>query len=120
MIEYIPDFSWQTWTAIGVGAYIAAPRIVGGAISLAMISALAGTAAVCLYIAGSTALPMISGSWNAHVASHMRLRHYDDPAYRANAAGTVCPGYHDAGWINRTFKFETRLLSWCEAYPDAI
>jgi hypothetical protein len=120
MIDYIPEFSWQTWTAIGVGAFMVAPRIVGGAISLATLTALAGTAAVCFYIAGSTAIPLITGSWNNHVASHMRLRHYDDPAYRAKAASTICPRYHDASWINRTFEFETRLLSWCKAYPEAI
>ncbi|MEI3807574.1 hypothetical protein V6R85_23930 [Agrobacterium sp. CCNWLW32] len=120
MLEYIPDFSWQTWTAIGVGAFMVAPRIVSGAISIATLTALAGTAAVCLYVAGSTAIPMIAGSWNSHVASHARLRHYNDPAYRAKIASTVCPGYRDAGWINRTFKFETRLLSWCEAYPEKI
>lgn len=120
MLEYLPDFSWQTWTAIGVGAFVIAPRVVSAAISLSVLTALAGTAVVCFYTAGSTALPMITGSWNAHVASHMRLRHYDDPSYRVKVAGDVCPIYHDAGWVNQTFRFETRLLSWCKAYPATI
>lgn len=118
MLEYIPDFSWQTWTAIGVGAFMVAPRLVDRLIAITVMTALAGTAAVCFYIAGSTAIPMITGSWNAHVASHMRVRNYDDPAYRSQIASTVCPSYRDAGWVDQTFKFETRLLSWCKAYSD--
>jgi len=120
MLEYIPDLSWQAWTAIGVGAFVVAPRVVDGLITTAVLTTLAGTAAVCLYIAGSTAIPMVVGSWQAHQANIASVHGYDKAEVRSRLAPTVCPGYFDASWLEQTVRAETRKLSWCEAYEGRL
>ncbi|SMD16205.1 hypothetical protein [Rhizobium sp. RU36D] len=119
MIEHIPDFSWQALTAVGVAAFVVAPRVVTAAVSLGICASLAAVVAVNLYGAGATAFPMISKSWGAHEASIARIRGYDRPEVRERAAPTVCPRYHAATWVEQTVRSQTRELSWCEAYPDA-
>lgn len=120
MLDYISTLPWQAWTAIGVGAFILAPRVVTAAVSLGICAALGATAVVNLYGAGATAFPMISKSWAVHEASIARIRGYDRPEVRERSAASVCPRYHAATWIEQTVRSETRELAWCEAYPEAI
>ncbi len=120
MLDYISTLPWQAWTAIGVGAFIVAPRVVTAAVTLGIGAALAATVAVNVYGVGATAFPMVSKSWAAHEASIARIRGYDRPEVRERAASTVCPRYHAATWVEQTVRSGTRELAWCEAYPDAI
>jgi hypothetical protein len=116
ILSFIPSLSWWQWVGVGFAATLFAPRVVGGLIIVTVLGGLATVVVVCSYIFLSTLVPMVVGSWQANEASNMRARGYDKPEYRAEIAATVCPGYQSAWWFEKTFKAETRLLSWCEGW----
>lgn len=111
--DFIPDFSWQTWAGIGAAAFVVAPRIVSGLVSTTILTGLAATAAVCFYIAGSTAIPLVYGSWQAHQVSIARSKGYDRQEVRDRIGPIVCPRYAESAWFEKVFRQATRELAWC-------
>lgn len=102
-----------------------AGEIIGGLISLAVIVAIIYYAV--LPVVGSFVAFKMRMSWHwegceytqcvmkgfGYVRADWREREKES---RDRVAGTLCPDYHEAGFIDRWTQF--RNISWCADYPQ--